>query len=123
MDQRLSSVTLLGQDYPLCYSIRASRQLMEIGEAKEGATLQEDYERTLKFLAILLNAGADYAEVNADQAVRRFTADELEAIVTPADMADITKAVNEALQLGLKREVDVKPSKNATSAAGGAKAG
>lgn len=123
MDSRLSSVKLIGADYPLCFSIRASRLLGEIGEAKKDATIQEDYERTIQMLAILLNAGADYAEINGVPVDRRFTEKELEAIIAPADMADITKAVNDALRRGLNREVDVKPSKNAKSAAGGTKAG
>lgn len=124
MKTRLGEIEILGKKYYLNYSVRASRKFGEIEKPKKDETFQDYWERYIKYLAILLKEGADYAEsILGEHVERRFTEEELLLLISPADCSEMIEAVNTAFERGNNREVDVKPGKNVESAAEGTKAG
>lgn len=114
---KITYITLLGQDYPLCFSLAASAKLSDAfgGLDKLDTLLQsEDVGKTAKAVDTLLNAlmdaGQTYcrmAHIDAPEPLK----------CNPSDLLDMTdpaalSAVLAAITAGNKRDVETVDSKN-----------
>lgn len=117
MDNRLGAITVLGKEYPLNYSVAASRKISALAPLGKEATVQDNYERAVKYLYILMEEGTRYtcyATGAADPVP--YTEANLLSIFTPGDMEGVIAAVNQTIERGSTREVQVKPPKNGATA-------
>lgn len=124
---RLIMVKILGEAYPLNYSVRAARKIAEAEaiKASEQKTASDEasevavskkLEQDVWTLSVLLDEGAAYKELFDGEKIRRFTGEELETILSPGETFALGEKIREAVKAGLAREIEVAPEKNAKPA-------
>ena len=111
MEKRLGKMEILGEEYPLNYSVRIAQQYNDLaGEKLTGFGADR---KALELLHLLLEDGAAYHRVVLGKEVHPPTLEELELIFTPADTPRVVAAIQETLELGGMRMVHAKPAKKA----------
>lgn len=117
---RTTKITINGREYPLCYSVRAMRSIIErfgdiqtmIDAMTKGDQIKMA-DTTVWVASVLIDAGARYARLNGMEAPEPLDENSLNDICNMADYANIRAKVMEALTLGIKADVEVKQGKNA----------
>lgn len=119
MEKHLAEIEINGKRYPLNYSIAASRRIVGIGVLSDDATMQDSFERNVKYLYLLMQEGADFQRrfCGSDEELD-LTEEDLLSYFSPGDMDEIVKAVQQAQGNGKRREVEAKPVKKAEAAKG-----
>lgn len=117
MEKHLGKIQIAGQEYPLNYSIRASRLILETPQVdQEEGTLQDIFEYNLKVISILISEGVEFAKRFNGKELQAPTLDDLNTYFSPNDNGELSQAINDAITNGGKREIKTKPGKNGEAA-------
>ena len=101
MDQHFTAIEIAGKQYPLNYSIRASRKITELPKLGDDAILQDAYEHNIHYLFVLLEEGADYKKrFLGEDGGFELSEEDLMAYFSPTDPEEIVKAVQDAMTAG-----------------------
>lgn len=115
MNQFATSITILGREYPLKYSVNAMKEIQKrygsVERAAEGLQGERDVFEKLDYaiglVCILATEGArshNFEFPNEEQ-IPDFPADMAETILTIADLGDITPMIIKAINEGMGRTV------------------
>lgn len=117
MLNRLIKVTICGKDYPINYSIRASRRLIALDtEIGKPEIVQDMDERTIKQLHVMMEDGAAYLEIFTGEKTDIPSLENLMIMLTHADCQRLVGKIQEAVLAGSGREVETAPSKKQKTA-------
>ena len=115
MEKRLGKIQILGEEYPLNFSLRISQTFKDL--LKDTGITPE--QKNLKLLSLLLRDGAAYSRVVLGEEITPPQEEALELIFTPTDNARIVEAIQETLELGGMRLITSAAKKNRAAAGAG----
>ena len=119
---RTATVNILGEAHTLCLSTRAKLDIDErfggLEQAFDELAAQDDksiLSTTFGLLAIMMRAGAIYAEKTGEPCAKPLTEDDLFDLVGVSELPELVAALREAMVNGVRREVEVSvPNAQAT---------
>lgn len=111
---RIKYINILGQEHPLCYSLRASAELGEIFEEMAGSKRKKGADGLYygKMLDVLLKAGRVYGKVAGVELPPPLPCSAAD-LVDATDLATI-RLIRECIREGGKREVVTEGNAEAT---------
>lgn len=125
MQERVTSIDLLGHVYPLCLTVEAQGEIQQLcgGIDKVSALFETEdvtklMDNIVKLLNIFLKGGVSRARVldkldgtSTAQGLVLFTCDELRSAISVADLVVCQRAILEALSAGTSVTVEVEPER------------
>ena len=111
---RTATVDILGEAHLLCLSTRAKLDIDErfggLEQAFDQLAAQDDksiLSTTFALLAIMMRAGAIYAERTGEPCAKPLTEDDLFDLVGISELPNLVAALRAAIINGVRREVEV----------------
>lgn len=116
---RTTSFTIGGEKHLLCFSTRVVRSCVErfgevsgIFDALADESRLRAFDSAIWILARLMDAGDRYAKKNGLENPPPLSEEDLLDLCGMEDLADVNRAIGEAVTGGSARTVEAKPSKN-----------
>ncbi len=122
MDERAVSIKIGGKDYELILTTRATKAiagryggLENLGEKlMKSENFEQALDEVMWLIVTLANQSVQIFNLrNQGNEKPLLTAEEVELLTTPTDLADYKNAITECLFKGTKRSVESEESKNA----------
>ena len=117
-NDRLVPVEIAGTTCYFNFSLRASKSMMKdfggmgnIHETIEGGNESDAIDMMVGVYALLIEEGAKYLQyVEKMENPPKFSAEELETIMTMDDLSSMKEEMQKAIEIGAGREIEVKQS-------------
>lgn len=114
---KTATITIAGEKHLLCFSLRVIQQCTERygGIDKIGAALdgKDSLDEAIWLLAVMMKAGAAYADRNAIDNPPPLSADDMLDFCDIGDLADLKGAIVATITNGSTAEVEADPPKGA----------
>ena len=124
-NERSAAVTIGGKEYSMVLTTKATRLIASRygGLDKLGDKLMksedagQSLEEVVWIVTLLCNQGVQIHNLRCpDECQPELTADEVELLTTPLELASLKDAIMEAMQKGTKRNVESEPDAKNTTA-------
>lgn len=122
---RTATITLAGEERILCFSTRVQLAVNSkfgslealFDQMRDQNAPEKAFNVSLWMLEQLMDAGYRYARHEGMEVADPLTADEILDLCSPVEILEMPSKVQETLMEGTRREVEVKPPKNAKAGA------
>lgn len=117
---KTARMTVDGQEYLLCFSVRVIKDCMDrygavenIGNVFDNSDPLEAMDEAIWLLTKMMDAGERYAKMHGISNPKALTYDDFVNVCDAADLASMKDKIFETITSGSAAEVEVEPSKNA----------
>ncbi len=111
MEKRLGEIELLGKKYPLNYSVRISQDVDGILSEKAAGDLAAIARRDIRLISLMMDDAKKYRRLILGEETETLSREQMELILTPADVPKLEKAISETVSLGGMRFIAAAPPK------------
>ena len=111
MEKRLGEIELLGKKYPLNYSVRISQDFDGILSEKTSGDLAGIAARDIRLIALMMEDAREYRRLILREETETLSREQLEVLLSPADVPKLEKAIAETVKLGGLRFIEAAPPK------------
>ena len=125
MTERAVWITICGKSYPLCLTLRATKEitkrfggLEKLADALSCAELAEQLDTMTWLLSLLISEACAMLCVMGEDAPTPLTAEKLEIVLTPGDLIRMQGDLLNAVRVGVGREVEGKNAEAGPTSAG-----
>ena len=115
MTDRVIYTTVAGRPYPLCLTLRATKEITKrfgglenLADALSGAELAEQLDAMTWLLSLLMAEASAMLCVMGEEAPPPLTAEMLETVLTPGDLIEMQGDLLRTVRVGVGREVEGK---------------
>lgn len=125
MTDRIVTTEVAGKPYPLCLTLRATKEITKrfgglenLADALGDAELPEQLDTMTWLLSLLMTEGCAMLCVMGEDAPPPLTAEMLEIVLTPGDLIEMQGDLLRTVRVGVGREVDGKNAEAGPTSAG-----
>ena len=125
MTERAIWITICGKSYPLCLTLRATKEIAKrfgglenLADALSGAELPDQLDTMTWLLSLLMTEGSSMLRVMGEEAPPPLTAEMLEIVLTPGDLIEMQGNLLRTVRVGVGREVEGKNAEAGPTSAG-----
>lgn len=111
MEKRLGEIELLGKKYPLNYSVRISQDVDGILAEDTPKDQTAIAKRDIRLISLMMEDAREYRRLILGEETETLTREQLEVLLSPADLIKLEAAISATIKLGGMRFIEAKPPK------------